>query len=81
VTIPAAVLQLVVFAFEMAAKYGPGLLEVGENVIRAIESHGELSPEEKAALIARVRATRAKVAAYEPRPKPIPDPDPTPRGG
>lgn len=65
---PAAVLQIVVFVVELAAKYGPGLLQVGENLFKAIESHGELTAEEKAVLIARVTATRAAVKDYEPRP-------------
>lgn len=77
---PAAVLQIIVFVVELAAKYGPGLLHVGENLINAIKSHGDLSDEEKATLVARVDATRAEVAGYEPRPAPIPDPKPTAPG-
>lgn len=72
---PAAVLQIIVFVVELAAKFGPGLLHVGENLINAIASHGELSDAEKADLIGRVKATRAAVAAYEPLP--VPDPKPT----
>ena len=71
---PAAVLQIIVFVAELAAKYGPGLVQVGENLFRAIESHGELTDAEKADLVARVKATRAAVAAYEPRPVPAPKP-------
>lgn len=75
---PAAVLQIIVFVVELAARYGPGLITVGENLVKAIQSHGELSDEEKANLVARVEKTRAAVAAYEPRPSPpLPDPPPT----
>jgi len=49
---------------------------VAPHIIDAIKSHGELTPEQKADLIARVTATRAAVAAYEPRP--LPDAKPTP---
>lgn len=77
---PAPVLQFLMLVADLAAKYGPGLLEVGENLIKAIESHGDFTPEEKAALLARVRATRAAVAAYEPRPEQLPDPKPTAPG-
>lgn len=76
---PAALLQLFVLVAELAAKYGPGLLQVGENLIKAIESHGELTEVEKAGLISRVKATQAEVRTYEPRPKPVPEPAPTPR--
>jgi transcription elongation factor len=82
---PAIVLQIIVFVVELAAKYGPGLIQVGENLFKAIESNGELSDEEKAELVARVRSTKAAVAAYEPRPHAgsptadIPDPKPTAR--
>lgn len=75
---PAAVIEILVIAAELAAKYGPGLVEVGANLIDAIESHGDLSDEEKGRLIARVKATRAAVAAYRARPTP-PDPKPTAR--
>jgi hypothetical protein len=75
---PAAVLQIIVFVVELAAKYGPGLIQVGENLFNAIASNGELTDEQKAELVARVKATRAAVAAYEPRP--VPDPKPTAPG-
>lgn len=69
---PAAVMQIIVFVVELAAKYGPGLLHVGENLVNAIQSHGELTEAEKADLVARVKATRAAVASYEPIPPPAP---------
>lgn len=82
---PAFLVQLAVVVVELFAKYGPGLIEVGANLVHAIETHGELSEEEKAVLIARVKATRAAVAAYEPRPHAgsptveMPEPAPTPK--
>lgn len=80
---PGFLVQLAVTLVELFAKYGPGLVEAGCNLVRAIESHGELSDDEKAALVARVKATRAAVAAYEPRPHAgspsVPEPVPTPK--
>lgn len=84
---PVFLVQLAVTMVELFAKYGPGLIEAGANLVRAIESHGELTDDEKAALIARVKATRAAVASYEPRPHPgspsvdAPEPKPTAPGG
>lgn len=64
---PAALIEIFVFVAEMAARCGPGLLEVGANLIKAIESHGDYTDEQKAALVARVKAARQKVADYTPR--------------
>jgi hypothetical protein len=72
----AADLQLAIAAAELAARLLPGIITIGENIYVAIQSHGELTPEQKAALRARVEATAALVAAYQPRPPP--DPDATP---
>lgn len=73
---PVTFIELAVSMVELFAKFGPGLVESGVNLFNAINSNGELSDEQKAALIARVQATRAAVAAYEPRPQ-----RPTPPGG
>ena len=67
---PVAVITLVVQFIELAAKVVP-------HIVDAIQSHGELTDEQKAALTARVKATRAEVATYEPRPPPDPSPTPT----
>lgn len=72
---PAVAIQIIVFAVELAAKYGPGLVQVGVNLFKAIEANGDLSDAEKADLVARVKSTGAAVAAYEP----IPEPGPTPK--
>jgi hypothetical protein len=74
----AADLQLAIAAAELAARLLPGIVSIGRNIYDAIASNGELSDEQKAALRARVEATAALVAAYQPRP--IPAPDATPRG-
>lgn len=71
-------LRLVVMVVEFLMQVGPGLVEVGANLIAAIRSNGDLTDEQKADLVARVTATRVKVAAYQPRPTP-PDPKPTAR--
>lgn len=62
---------------ELAAK-------LGTNIYAAIQSHGSYSDEQKAALIARVKAA----GNYEPRnleavsdPRPTPNERPTPPGG
>lgn len=75
-------LQLAVAAAELVARLLPGAISIAENLVHAIQSHGELSAEEKADLSRRVKATRAKVADYEPRPHAgspsVPEPKPTP---
>lgn len=80
----ASLLKLIVFIVELVAQLLPGALQVGESLFRAIESNGDLSDAEKADLTRRVRATKAAVAAYEPRPHAgspsvddIPEPPPT----
>lgn len=77
-------LQLVVGLVELLVKVMPGIVEVGANLIDAIRLNGDLTPEQKSSLIARVTATRAAVRAYEPRPHPgspsaddVPEPKPT----
>lgn len=82
----ADVLRLIVFVVELVAKLLPGAISVGQRLFDAIDSHGDLSDDEKAALKARVKATGAAVAAYEPRPHPgsptldVPEPKPTAPG-
>lgn len=56
----AAEIELAVQLVELAAKLGVSLYE-------AIAAHGELSAEQKAALVARVKAARAAATAYAPR--------------
>jgi len=56
----AAEIELAVQLVELAAKLGTSLYE-------AINANGELSAEQKAALIARERAARAVATAYLPR--------------
>ena len=65
---PVFLIQLAVTVIDLFARYGPGLVEAGSNLARAIESSADLTDDEKAALIARVQAARAAVAAYEPLP-------------
>lgn len=59
--------ELFVVIIEAAAKYGPGLIEAGANLLAAIEGHTELTPEQKADLTARVKAAASRVSAVEPR--------------
>lgn len=73
-------LQLAVGIIEVLVKAMPGIIAVGANLIDTIRSNGDLTDEQKADLVARVTATRAAVAAYQPRPSPpVPDPEPTAR--
>lgn len=53
-------IQMALAVIELAA-------EVTPHVVAAIKSNGELDEAAKAALIARVDAAKAKVAAYMPR--------------
>lgn len=79
-------LRLAVMVAELLAKLLPGAIQIGANLIDAIRSNGDLSDEQKADLVARVTATRAAVAAYEPRPHAgspsvgAPEPKPTAPG-
>lgn len=71
-------LQLAVAAAELAARLLPGVIQIGANIIDAIQGCDDMSDADKAALVARVTKTAGLVAAYEPRP--IPDPPPTAPG-
>lgn len=57
--IPLAV-EAAVALIELASQLVP-------HIVAAIESKGDLTPEQRAALVARVEAARVKVAAYVPR--------------
>lgn len=52
--------QAAVSLMELAAEIGP-------HIAAAIRANGELTPEAKASLIARVETARQKVANYTPR--------------
>lgn len=58
--IPPQLLELLVRGIELAIESAP-------RVAALIESHGGLSPEQKASLRARVEKARADAASYSPR--------------
>jgi hypothetical protein len=57
---PPIIIEGAVALIELAAKWAPVIYD-------AIRSNGEYTDEQKAALVARVKAARSAVAAYEPR--------------
>lgn len=57
---PTVIIEGAVALIELAARWAPIIYE-------AIASQGEYSEEQKAALVARVKAARAAVEAYTPR--------------
>ncbi len=63
----AALLQFVPL-FIQAVQAIPSLVASIEHVVQLVKNHGELSPEQKADLLAALASTAAKVAAYQPRP-------------
>jgi len=81
-----AEIQLAVSIIEFGAKLLPGAIEAGARLLNAITSSPELTDAQRAELVARVKATRAAVAAYEPRPHAgspsadVPEPKPTAPG-
>lgn len=62
-----AMLELVVYVAELVARLLPGAIQIGESLVDAIRGNVDMTDEKKAALIARVAATRAAVADYEPK--------------
>ena len=63
-----ATLELIVYVAELVARLLPGAIQIGESLVDAIRGNVDLTDDQKSALVARVTATRAAVAAYRPLP-------------